>query len=929
MVGRRLRLDRRMTVVLRRAVTAAVICSAAVLLFLSTGALRPRGPLEILSGFLLAAVAGAMAWWRATLAMRMACHPWPGPTWARRMLVTAPLLLGVDAAVRLLGLHELEIAFQLAAVTVVVGLLGLARPALVRDRACTLDAMTVAAVLGVLTWVLLDNPVQETVSPGRSQLLGCAAMVFLLFGTAMRLLLLPAPRPAVVKPFVACLGVLLAEDLFRTWGAMADFHAPTSDAGLSLLAAMLLVVALVDPDLADLCVPSPVASTVRARRMLLVGVGSLPPLLLVAQAALHWTVDVPSVLVAWGVLLALTGARISHLVTVIADERSRHQADVRFHAAFDSAMVGMALVGDLGAEQCRLMEVNRRLCDMLGRREEDLLGMPATTLVTPDSYADLCAALDAVRETERVPLVGDRQLIAAQGRQVWGRLGLAAAAVGCESYAVLQVEDVSDGRRAQQRLHYLATHDPLTGLANRVLLADRLDHALSRRSRHGDIAVLAMDLDRFKIVNDTLGHAAGDHLLRVVSQRLSATLRPEDTVARIGGDEFVVLLEDLDDPAEATAVAERIAVALSEPVQLSAAEATVAVSVGIALAGTGDTSQSLLRNADMAMYQAKENGRSRCERYDERMHDLLEQRMRTEQWLRDCVEGRQLQMAMQPVVDLRRGGIVGYEALVRCHHPDRGLLPPSEFLRVAEDSGLIVPIGEWVLRAALAEAGRWKRRGGQRAPHVGVNVSARQLLAPDFFQQVTGALDDSRVPATRLILEITEGALLETLDTVAGPLRRLRDIGVRVALDDFGTGYSSLTGLRQLPLDTLKIDPSFVAGMQEEKADAGVVQAMIAFAHALGLRTIAEGVETPGQQAALREYGCDFGQGFLLGEPLVVRAGRGSVAGGQGRANGRVSPFAGMTGRPGSEAAPGTRGVTPGGRPVGLPEVAGHAPLGL
>jgi EAL domain-containing protein (putative c-di-GMP-specific phosphodiesterase class I) len=275
----------------------------------------------------------------------------------------------------------------------------------------------------------------------------------------------------------------------------------------------------------------------------------------------------------------------------------------------------------------------------------------------------------------------------------------------------------------------------------------------------------------------------------------------------------------------------------------------------------------------MAMYRAKENGRSRHERYDEQMRDLVLHRMNTEQWLRDCVAGQGLQLAMQPVVDLRRGTVIGYEALVRCSHPDRGLLQPMEFLRVAEESGLIVPIGQWVMRTALNQAGRWRRRDGRRAPQLAVNVSARQILAPDFYEEVTAALDEFGVPATRLVLEVTENTLLEILDSAAGPLRRLREIGVQIALDDFGTGYTSLTHLRQLPVDALKIDRSFVAGMPDEKSDGGVVQALIGLAHALGLRTVAEGVETPRQRRALREYGCDLGQGFLLGAPAVVAGG--------------------------------------------------------
>ena len=605
--------------------------------------------------------------------------------------------------------------------------------------------------------------------------------------------------------------------------------------------------------------------------------GLVPTFLLGGQAFLGWHLEVPFVLVGWGLLLTLTAARISHLSGEIGEARARHRADVRFHAAFDHAMVGMALVAGGELEQGRVVEVNQRLCDMLGRRASDLVGHQVTALVTEDSYADLRAALDALHESGQVPLAGDRQLRATEGRLVWARLGLAAASVSGDRYAVLQVEDVSDGRLVRQRLQYQATHDPLTGLANRVLLADRLGHALARRNRRGVLALLAMDLDRFKQVNDAYGHAMGDQLLRVVAHRLTAAVRPEDTVARLGGDEFVVLLEDLDDATEATAVADRISHALAAEIELDAAEVTIAVSIGIAVAGQEDSATSLLRNADTAMYHAKENGRSRCERYDERMRELTAHRERTEEMLRDCLAEDRLQLAVQPVVDLGTGAVAGYEALIRCERPAGGLLSPGEFLRVAEESGLIVPIGDWVIRTALDHLAGWDGTA-DGVPTVAVNLSARQLLAPDFAERVIAALEESGVAASRLCLEIGENTFLETVDRVGLPLRRLRDLGVVVALDDFGTGYSSLAHLRHLPVDMLKIDRSFVAGLLNRVADANVVRGLIGFAHALGLRTVAEGVETERQRRALVEFGCDLGQGYLLGSPFLLGGSSGGRA---------------------------------------------------
>ncbi|MBS1848027.1 MAG: PAS domain S-box protein [Actinobacteria bacterium] len=439
---------------------------------------------------------------------------------------------------------------------------------------------------------------------------------------------------------------------------------------------------------------------------------------------------------------------------------------------------------------------------------------------------------------------------------------------GVAEVVSVTARDMTERADLEARLEHQATHDPLTGLPNRSLLLDRLGVALGRSSRNSShLAVLFADLDRFKVVNDGLGHAAGDELLMLVARRLESTVRPGDTVARLGGDEFIIVCEDLDDPADATDLAERISAAVTEPVSISGSEFVVSVSIGITVVDdpTEDPDQ-VIRDADAAMYLAKQRGRARWEIFDRELRTRASQRLGVENALRRALAVGELVLHYQPVVDTSTDQTIGAEALVRWDHPTRGLLAPAEFLDIAEDSGLIVPIGDWVLATACAHTRPLLEHDPRLV--VAVNLSARQIDDPGLITRIESILGEAGVPPDRVILEITEGMLMRDAKRAGATLAELKRLGVGLAIDDFGTGYSSLSYLHRYPIDILKIDRSFVAGLGRDSGEEAIVEAIIELARALELRTVAEGVETRAQLEVLGHLGCRHIQGYLKSRPL-------------------------------------------------------------
>ncbi len=418
-------------------------------------------------------------------------------------------------------------------------------------------------------------------------------------------------------------------------------------------------------------------------------------------------------------------------------------------------------------------------------------------------------------------------------------------------------------------MRHQAPHDALTGLPNRVLLDDRMAHALTAAHARGStVAVLFLDLDRFKVLNDAEGHAAGDAVLVEVAHRLREAVRPEDTVARFGGDEFVVLCET-GGLVTAHHVAKRLHEILSHPFHTEGPARFLAASIGIAMAHGLSTAADLLRDADAAMYRAKDLGRGRTAVFDADIRARASARLEASTAVRRALEEGELRVHYQPVVDLTDERLLGFEALVRWQHPERGLLGPGAFVPDAEETGLIVPLGGWVLRTALEQSTRWAVTGAASAPpHMSVNVSARQLEEPDLAAAIAAALVTNAYPASALTLEITESVVMQDVLRNVEHLRALREIGVDLSIDDFGTGYSSLVYLKRLPVTTLKIDREFVDGLGQDPHDSAIVAAVIALARALELRVVAEGVETAPQLAELRRLGCDAAQGFLFSRPV-------------------------------------------------------------
>ena len=535
-----------------------------------------------------------------------------------------------------------------------------------------------------------------------------------------------------------------------------------------------------------------------------------------------------------------------------------------------------------GAAPASLVEWMREAPKSTSRSLCDAAIAAEGPVIAPDlDEVELTDGLRYIAENEGIRAAWSQPVLAIGSGRAVGSLSILYDEVHEPSAHERQAADVTcslmaialERTETEAKLAHQALHDGLTGLPNRTLLLDRLDHALARRERNGaDIALLFCDIDRFKVVNDSLGHNVGDQLLVAFAQRFRSVIAPGDTVARFGGDEFVVLIEDITSPTHASEVAQELADALTQPFLLPAGkEVYLTVSIGLAGATDHRTGDSWLRDADAAMYRAKEAGRNRLAEFDTEMRDAANVRLQVESDLRRAVDRGELVVHYQPVVDLRSGRISGAEALVRWQHPDRGLLGPADFIAVAEDIGTIHDLGRHVLEVAVASMTELDPLRDGRPFQLGVNISARQLNTGELDRVVQSVLDRTGWPGESLLLEITESALLLGLDGPVDVMTRLHDLGVSLAIDDFGTGYSSLARLGHLPVDQVKIDQSFVGAIDREDDRLGrIVDAVLAIADALGHQTTAEGVETTAQLDYLRRGRCDFGQGYLFSKPLPL-----------------------------------------------------------
>ena len=479
----------------------------------------------------------------------------------------------------------------------------------------------------------------------------------------------------------------------------------------------------------------------------------------------------------------------------------------------------------------------------------------------------------AVRENKTVSLTANCILIRRDGYE--SPIEDSAAPIHDRSRnisgAVIVFHDVSAARQMSLQLSHLAQHDSLTDLPNRMLLNDRLQQAIAMAKRHGyRIAVLFMDLDRFKHINDSLGHVIGDQLLQAVAARLERCVRESDTVGRQGGDEFVVVLSELEAAENAGISAAKLLAALTLPYHIGVHDICVPVSIGVSIyPDDGDNADSLVRNADTAMYHAKENGRNNYQFFKQEMNVRASERQFIEGGLRVALERKEFSLHYQPKVDLGTGAVTGVEALLRWKHPERGFIPPAQFIPIAEDTGLILPIGQWVLREACKQSRAWLDSGFAPVP-MAVNISAVEFRSKDFVESVRAILHESKLDPHCLELELTESVLMKHAESTVSMLKALKEIGVQLTVDDFGTGYSSLSYLRQFPVDSLKVDQSFVHEISSDKDDAAIVSAVISMGNSLKKRVIAEGVETREQLNFLTAEGCEEAQGYYFNRPMVA-----------------------------------------------------------
>jgi diguanylate cyclase (GGDEF)-like protein/PAS domain S-box-containing protein len=563
------------------------------------------------------------------------------------------------------------------------------------------------------------------------------------------------------------------------------------------------------------------------------------------------------------------------IVSNLHDMTELREAHERFRSAFENAPIGMAMTDLEG----RILRSNPSMGTIVGRRPEDLIGVCVHDLTHPDDRDLGAAEMHRLISTTSPGYQIEKRYIHVDGHAVWVSVSVSCVRDEQERplYLIGQVEDVTERRALRERLAYAAIHDPLTGLPNRELFMDRLEVALRRAVRSGgQVAVIFLDLDRFKLINDSLGHDVGDEVLGAVGDRLNSVMRASDTLARFGGDEFTVMCDEVDDESDALEVAQRMMMAMGQPLTLQSGEVFVSLSIGIALSSTGETGPVVLRNADIAMYRAKERGPSRIELYRADDEHNVVSRLRTSNELHRALERHELELHYQPFVDLHTETLVGMEALVRWQHPTRGLLLPGEFISLAEDGGLILPLGIWVLNEACRQAAAWHARRSEAGEdnarlNVSVNVSAVQLADPGFTDQVAEAIGESGIDPDRLWLEITESTLMRDADEAVVVLQALRDLGLHLEIDDFGTGYSSLSYLQRFPVECLKIDRSFVAELDQRSDDGAIVKAIIGLGDSLGLPIIAEGVERRSQVERLQTLGCHLAQGFLFGRPMPPR----------------------------------------------------------
>lgn len=551
-------------------------------------------------------------------------------------------------------------------------------------------------------------------------------------------------------------------------------------------------------------------------------------------------------------------------------EEALLKREEEFQLTFDLAPIGMAIKTLEG----QFLRVNQSLCDTLKYSSQELLNYTWADVIDSSDLSAFLMLYEKLRQGDVPSFKVESRYRSKDGRLVFGILQVALVrdAEGQPLHLISQFMDITDRKRAEDQLLYSALHDTLTQLPNRSLLTERLEHALRRAQRQENyiFAVLFIDLDRFKIINDSLGHQVGDELLIAIGQKLKMLVRAADTVARLGGDEFVVLIDPIDDLNHAIRVADRIANALQSSFHIGGRDVFITSSIGITLSSRNyQHASDLLRDADLAMYRAKEKGKARYEVFNQELYAQVREQLQLESDLRQALEQQEFLVYYQPIVSLKTDEVIGFEALLRWQHPTRGLITPGEFIAVAEEMGLIVPLGNWVLQTACRQMQRWRQQFQATALKVSVNLSVKQLKEPNFLEKIDQILQQTGLPGHSLQLELTEGTLIDEVERLIEILSQLCARSIELSIDDFGTGYSSLNYLHRFPVSHLKIAQAFVSRIGEQGENGEIVETIITLAHQLGMQTIAEGIETPQQLAHLKALNCEAAQGYWFARPLA------------------------------------------------------------